>query len=135
MTIIVIVAIAAGTTALLRSLWTLFTAIDSRKWPSTEGVVVASDEETLVEPKLSYRFTVNGQGYVGNRRVFGKAGWKIFFPMIKEYRQGTSVTVRYNPEKPSEAVLEPGVSWWLFSTLVFEIAFIGVGIVFLRSIP
>ena len=87
-------------------------------WPSTTGKVVksrvevsSSGESTNVDPHVIYEYTVNGQVYRGDqiragdkfmRVQVGKAAYET----VDRYPEGATVTVFYNPAKPSEAALE-----------------------------
>lgn len=106
----------------LRTLWEAFDALESRKWPTTSGVIVAGSEgDRLYRAKVAYRFTVAGQEITGDRTCFGavqRAGAKC--------QPGAAVTVFYNPDKPREAVLEPGVKGPLIAIITIEMVLLAL---------
>lgn len=130
-TILALLLVAAGTVFVLRSVWQLLTALESRSWPKARGIVMDSKLEEggrKFRAQVSYRFTVDGQEFVGNRACFGdsdKTSWSWAARGIAaRYHSGQTVTVHYDPAKPSEAVLEPGISGALMARMAFEIAFL-----------
>ena len=102
----------------------------SQSWPSISGEIVQAevrtstthDDEGNVEysyyPSVTYAYSVEGKPYSSSQIAFGgtigynqraKAEAKL-----NDYPVGKPVTVYYNPEKPSEAVLErqaSGARW------------------------
>lgn len=93
----------------------------SQTWPSTDGVILASELKTDIgksddmEPKykaaITYRYAVEDYEYTGERVSFagqtflekGKAD-----NLVKRYNKGKRVKVYYDPETPHVSVLEPG---------------------------
>jgi len=91
----------------------------SREWPTAEGRVLWSgidtikgDESTTYRAAARYTYTVNDVRYEGGRVSFdiGGGAWDHAAKDAARYAPGTTVTVYYNPSKPSRAVLEPGMS-------------------------
>ncbi len=97
----------------------------SLSWPHTQGKVLESyvrqdtredfeDNTTTVVyfPEVRYGYTVNGEEYVGRQISFGgvPGGTRpsLAQKVVDRYPEGAEVTVYYNPDKPSEAVLEHG---------------------------
>ena len=95
----------------------------SQNWPSTEGVILASEVKTDlgksddVEPKykaaVTYRYAVDGYEHTGERVSFagqtflkkGKAE-----SLVTIYNKGKRVKVYYDPKTPHISVLEPGTA-------------------------
>ncbi|HEV7768236.1 MAG TPA: DUF3592 domain-containing protein [Thermoanaerobaculia bacterium] len=75
-----VVAFAAW--ILLRTLWEVFDALESRTWPTTSGVIVASkvteeagsEGDRMFRAKVAYRFTVARQEILSDRTCFGATG-------------------------------------------------------------
>lgn len=143
-TIITLLMTIGGTGFFLRSVWQLLTALESRSWSRTQGIVRMSTvqedldgEGILYKARVSYRFTVDGREFVGNRACFGdsdRSSWSLLARrIVARYRVGAAVTVHYDPEKPSEAVLEPGISGVLMARMALEAAFLAMAIWMLRA--
>ncbi|MFP2904287.1 DUF3592 domain-containing protein [Pyxidicoccus sp. 3LFB2] len=109
-------------------------------WPSTQGTIrsstVTSREaeplnpetsydddapkpkgQTLYRPQVEYTYTVDGQTYTGEalgRDVVEVSSKQHAQSHAARYARGATVPVFYDPEDPSQALLEPGVqasSW------------------------
>lgn len=93
----------------------------SETWPTSVGkltrseIVVEEDRDpdsrnsTWYNPVVAYSYNVAGETIEGSRIRFAnmrRGSRKKAEDVLARYRAGDSVTVRYNPEKPSEAVLE-----------------------------
>lgn len=142
MSIDALVFILLGTVFLLAALWNAICALESRRWPEAPGVISTSykkethdAEYTKIAPIVRYRYRVDGLELTGTRVMFGgfistSAG--VYARRITErYRPGQEVVVRYDPQKPEESVLEPGVNTPLIFQFVVSCAAIAVGIYFL----
>ena len=112
----------------------------SAGWPAVQGTVTESwiEEDTSTDsdgtvtsryaPKVSYRYAVMGMEYQGNRIDFGpgKSGNRTNAEkVLARYPKGGAALVYYNPEKPTEAVLERSLSKGL---LVSGAVFLAVAI-------
>lgn len=92
-------------------------------WLSVSGKVLESfvhidkdSEGATYKPEIRYEYRVNGEYFIADCWRFGASGtsWgKVRFNrVVAEYPVGRSVTVFVNPERPGEAVLEPGKTDW-----------------------
>ncbi|MCU0522065.1 MAG: DUF3592 domain-containing protein [Anaerolineae bacterium] len=97
-------------------------AADSQTWPSVVGMVEevevresrSRDEDGHIDiayyPHVGYAYDVAGQSYRAHRVTFGAIKpvkqAAIVKTALERYPLGSQVTVYYNPQKPSEAVLE-----------------------------
>lgn len=119
--------------------WSLLRAWQSRHWPQAIGTIVTSkvhqyyDRNTLMyRPEISYRYSVSGQEYVSDRRVFGgDAGLNWPGPaeeIVARYSPNANVSVRYNPARPGQAVLLPGQYRVPLFGLAFGSLFLVIGI-------
>jgi hypothetical protein len=109
-----------------------------RQWPSTMGTVHASHLERRSSseggytnyPVVQYSYQVGGQAYQGMKIAPGpEVGGTGAGKVIARYPAGAQVMVFYNPQKPSDAVLETKApAQWLMWLLliVFDIALCGV---------
>lgn len=107
-------------------------------WPSTMGTVNASfleqrsDSEggTTNYPVVQYSYLVGGQSYQSSKRAPGmEVGGTGAGSVIARYPVGAQVMVFYDPQNPSDAVLErKAPAQWLMWLLlvVFDCAFCGI---------
>jgi hypothetical protein len=117
---LVFVAFSAALT--IRSVLDIISAVISKRWPRTTGTVIDSDVQSSrdLDGDVSYRaavtycYTVEGRELVARRTCFGdhlELSWRTpAVRTVRRYPVGASVTVRYNPHDPEEAVLEPGLN-------------------------
>ena len=110
----------------------------SAHWPKSRGTVTASwVREDLTAsiftncfPQVRYAYHVQGQEYRGNKVTFGAQEAKVkakAMAVVSKYSPGSNVTVYYDPQKPSRAVLERNVSKIM---LFYGALCIGAGILF-----
>jgi hypothetical protein len=129
-------------------LWAHLRAVGKAKaaetWPTAFGKVTAcevvveesSDREggttTWYNPVVTYAYSVAGRELTGQRLRFGNyrsSSRKKADAMIAPYAVGSSPSVRYNPEKPEECVLEtkkPGPIYLVMAA--FGLLFVGMGV-------
>jgi hypothetical protein len=97
-------------------------AEESQGWPSTNGTVISSEVKRSVNrdedghetyayyPGVEYTYQCAGQTFTGKRLSFGglvaQKDPSAVQTALQKYPPGGVVTVYYNPENPSEAVLE-----------------------------
>jgi len=111
----------------LRNLWN---ARASQSWPTTDGIVIFTEEESTDQvlqdsegrtgqftthgAPLAYQYEVNGTRYFSNVRHFGQfiesssQDWAE--AILQRYPSGTGVPVSYCPTDPDLAALEPGIN-------------------------
>lgn len=112
--------------------------VDSKDWPTVSGVIIQSEIETRTSttgeganrktveksyPRVKYEFSVNGRSFVSNAIKFGQSA--DAYKTVARYPVGQIVAVFYNPDKPDQAVLEPGAD------PTFSIGFMGLGVIFI----
>jgi hypothetical protein len=82
--------------------------------------------ETDFKPEIQYSYRVGNETFISTRiRILPNvvaASSAMASRLIKIYPKDAPVTVYYNPQRPSEAVLEPGVKGDLVSFLVIGAA-------------
>jgi hypothetical protein len=110
-----------------------------REWPSTIGTVnssylerrhSSSDSGSTNYPVVRYSYQVSGQAYQGMKIAPGpEVGGSGAGKVVGRYPAGAQVMVFYNPQNPSDAVLETKApaQWimWLI-LIVFDVALCGV---------
>ncbi|MBK9924332.1 MAG: DUF3592 domain-containing protein [Anaerolineales bacterium] len=106
------------------------------QWPSAMGVVQmstierrSSDDGYTDYPVVQYSYQVNGQAYQSTKRAPGpEVGGSGARGVIAKYPVGAQVMVFYNPQNPSDAVLErKAPAMWLMWLLlvIFDCALCG----------
>src|SRR5690349_15269896 len=113
-------------------------------WPDTSGTVVASQiewrsdsEGSTQYPAVLYSYTVMGQSYSSTRIAPGvEMGGSGAGKVVARYPVNSQVTVYYNPQNPSDAVLEKKAGsqilfWGLL--ILFDCILCGVIPFFLRG--
>jgi uncharacterized protein DUF3592 len=135
--LLALVAGGFGAIVLVLVVLSLREAAAMKRWPVAKGRVLSSKVEeyrtgaasanfggprnrmTLYRPVVIYEYEVDGHRFTGDRIAQSPGmhrGVSDFAQQTADrYRAGTEVDVRYNPERPSECVLEPRVpkSWIL----------------------
>jgi hypothetical protein len=107
------------------------------QWPSTMGTVMMSRVETRSSgdgytdyPVVQYSYQVGGQAYQNMKLAPGpEVGGSGTRKVVAKYPSGAQVMVFYNPQNPSEAVLERNApaQWLMWLLLViFDCALCGV---------
>ncbi len=134
--IVLVIISLIGVGSLYKGFTTFTRGAGSSDWPTTQGVIVSSEIQsisrtrestrrqrkkfgvrrvkryTVYRPLVTYRYTVNGQTYTQrNLDVNGSSEYRkqsSVQAVIEKYAPGREVTVYYNPNDPSDAMLEPG---------------------------
>lgn len=118
---------------------TLNKAKASLEWPGAEGTVIVSDVirntdsdgDVTYKPDVSYEYVIDGIKYSANRVAFGSwssSDRSMAQRVVNHYPAGMTVTVRYDPDDPYEAVLEPGEKKGVWFLIAFGGVFAAVGL-------
>lgn len=131
---------------------------EARGWPETQGAIVSVTirSETLMAgnqgrtrelrerlreyyPSITYRWEVDGQGYTGSRYQLGTTHEKYkergeAVAAAVNYKNGEPIAVYYDPEDPSQAVLDKSASGAIFIPLPLGLLFAATGWLGLRKI-
>jgi hypothetical protein len=128
--------------------WAHFRAVGKAKaaesWPAAMAKIhncdVIEEESTDREghtttwynPVVAYEYSAGGRQLSGKRLRFGnyrQSSRKKAEAMLAPYRAGATASVRYNPERPDECVLEtvkPGPIYLVMAA--FGLLFVGFGL-------
>lgn len=127
-----------------RELWL---ALDSEDWPVVEGTIeevgvtsswsnTGTSSSVVYAPEVRYHYRVGDHQYVSDRIAFGGTVSTSFRSWAtgaaRKYDQKT-VRVSVSPKDPMTSVLEPGVHWTCWITLIVGIVILGFGLVGLLS--
>lgn len=98
-------------------------AASARSWPSVDGVITRSEAEHVVERdsdgtseswhfRVAYEYVVEGRKHVGiifstSAMEVNTKGW--VHRKVAKYPVGSSVTVFYNPERPSDSAIDRSI--------------------------
>ena len=121
----------------------VYSAWQSRSWPTVEGQITDSkverersigdaDEDAQYKAVVKYSFTLNGQEYTGERVAFGIGTSNRSADarkIVNQYPSGQTVEIHYNPIDPSEAVLETDVGGFAIIALIVGAIIFLVGLV------
>lgn len=135
--IFVLVLLVLGIYLVVFSLRSKKKAEESQNWPNVPGTVTQTEVKRSVNrdddgnesyayyPKIEYTYQVGGQTLTGKRLAFGgQVAQKNPASVQKDlerYPVGGQVNVYYDPNKPSEAVLERqagGLKWGLIVGII-----------------
>jgi hypothetical protein len=126
-------------------------ALASRRWPRVAGKMRQFRREErdlygdglLYQPQVLCRYQVGGTEFLCSRLRFGLRGlwWpRLLFVLLRFKRLSqqhrvveSQVPVAYNPEKPEESVLEPGLSAGLLAGLLVGACLFAIGVLELRK--
>ena len=100
---------------------------------------MSADEDSegtkVYEPNVLYRYYLDGREIVAHRiRMGGVFGFSWRGPadsLVRRYPKGTGVTLAYNPDKPDEAVLEPGSTRTAWVGVALSLAWIALCLAFI----
>jgi hypothetical protein len=127
----------AGIAVLGWGIMSTLEALATQSWPSTGGIIIASSVDSYVSSSdsgsttmyfasIKYAYQVRGIEYKAGRVNLGdysSSDTQMAEEVIARYPSGRNVRVYYDPTKPENAVLEPGLSAGLLIPL-------GIGVIF-----
>lgn len=134
----------------------LFTTNESLSWTSVQGFVVNAEVKTHVSHRpnpaakvplrkmeyyvsVNYTYEVDDKPYFSSQYSFGEGDRASRFytesssaqeEAKRRFAPDSHLTVYYNPEKPTSAVLKPGWNWGTFVPLLLGLFFGGAGWLF-----
>jgi len=112
-----------GSALLAFGAYRLYYGYASKKWPTTQGLVLLShvkkgrgskSNRTTYKAVVSYSYKVKNKTYEGSRVSFGdgaSSNHKVACKLVDMFPKGKTIKVYYKPEDPENAVLVPGIHW------------------------
>jgi hypothetical protein len=124
-------------------------ATASLQWPRVQGRVLAAGVHVGTVPHggplpnlrdetadITYEYKVAGRTYQSRQLdftgIFGAGHDRIATALVR-YEPGHTVTVRYDPRNPANAVLTSEIDWRIFVRIAIALAMAGGGIWLLRA--
>jgi len=111
-----------------------FLALDSKGWPTAEGIVLSShfsersgESGTRYVLHVTYSYPVANLTYEGSRTHFGShlsmppfvQHTKVHADVaLHRYRPGSTLVVRYHPRRPSLCTIRTGAPWGLYASIL-----------------
>ena len=131
-----VIAIAIGVALYVIQFRQGLRATASKQWPTSPGTVVASALEKSPDGRwryraaVQYRYRAGGKDYQSNRIFWGgnEGRQKHMASVIAAYPQGSKVSVRYDPQNPNEAVLDPTQNIGSRPLVLYAMAMIALGL-------
>ena len=97
--------------------WLLAKNVLAMSYPSVAGEITSCEQvvtKRVSRQAVEYRYSVNGQEYIGNRRSFVGNNFSAREPdpklLAERYAVGRTVDVYFNPNKPSDSALEQSLN-------------------------
>ena len=112
----------------------------AKRWPVVTGKVTTLTVEqtpgrfgSTYKPRVEYTYAVQGVTYTGNCRRFdddGYASRSSASSRLGRYVLGAEIPVHYDPNDPSDSVLEPGTErrTYAYIVLLGALFLIGLGL-------
>ena len=115
------------------AVWCAVEGMRAQDWPSVPGEITSSKIDSRFgrggphyTPTVTYIYSVEGVRYQAERLQFGDPDYSFKSRAerrIRPYAVGSQVVVRYHPNHPGRAVLEPGVGFDIYGMAVMSGAF------------
>jgi uncharacterized protein DUF3592 len=131
-----VIAIAIGVALYIAQFRQGLRATASKRWPISSGTVIASALEKSPDGRwryraaMQYRYRVAGKEYQSGRIFWGgnEGRQKHMASVIAAYPQGCKVPVHYDPQDPSEAVIDPAQNIGSRPLVLYAMAMIALGL-------
>jgi len=118
--IVLLVGIAIG----FYGIYKIYKGYESQNWPTTEGKIIksriAGAKRTFGRRAfIKYEYFVDGKHYESTQISYTLiiGDYRGAIEIVREFPEGETATVYYNPDNPMDAVLETEISRriaWLF---------------------
>jgi len=118
-------------------------AAKSKNWPFIKGFIISSEVIELHDStekgkyastyrnKILFKYKVNEKEFLSSNLFWGSKISDSSLDDKKEYAskytEGMEVDIYYNPDKPHQAVIEPGIKFVLYLNLIFALFILLMG--------
>jgi hypothetical protein len=117
-----------GFSCTILAIFFIVRGIKSKSWPMVEGTILkstlsesraTSEESASYDPYIFYEYKVGGVSYTSDQVDLRETAL-VFFTrrpaerLVSKYAPNTRVKVYYNPSRPTQSVLEPGITKDIF---------------------
>jgi hypothetical protein len=131
-----VIALAVGVILYVVQLRQGLRADASKKWPKAAATVIASALEPSPEHRrryraaIQYRYRVDRKDYQSDRIFWGgnEGRRRHMESVVSAYPAGASMSIRYDPQNPAEAVIDPTQHTGSKATVVYAMAMITIGL-------
>jgi hypothetical protein len=146
--IIGLIITVIGFVILLISTFSIVNALSAKDWTMTMGKIIhsevyisksAGDSNTTYRPNIVFEYSVFGEKFICDRLYYGvkimSSGNLVNSKkLVEKYPVNKEVAVYYNPDKPKQSVIEPGLHFGLGSLFVVSIILVIIGVlIYLKS--
>ncbi len=114
----------------------------SKSWNTVTGKVIKSeiytsrdsDANATYRADIAFEYIVDGSKYLSDRLYYGvkimsSDNWINSKKSVDKYPVGKEIIVYYDPDKPNDSVIEPGIHFGLGGVFIFSICLIILGLV------
>ena len=136
-----LIILIIGFAILCITVFAISNSVSAKEWSIIMGKVIKSDiyksqfggeSNAGYRPDIAFEYTVNGEKYISDRLYYGvkimsSFNWIRSRKLIEKYPVNKEVKVYFNPNKPSESVVEPGIHFDLGVIFILAILFVIVG--------
>jgi hypothetical protein len=109
--------------------YSLYKSKQAEGWPTADGKIVScklkeniDSEGNSYQVDAKYTYWANGKTWEGSKIAFGYSGGsgrQVHQEITDRLKNASGIRVRYNPSKPSEAVLACGVNRSIITLFIF----------------
>jgi len=126
-----VIVLFAGIVIGFYGVYKVYKGYESQNWPTTEGKIIVSRisgaKRTIGRRVfIKYEYFVKGNRYVSSRISYTLiiGDYSSSLEILREYPEGSKVTVYYNPDNSMDAVLKTEISGqisWIFILSVLAV--------------
>lgn len=135
-----------GFKMLVISSYSIANSFMAREWTMTKGRIIHSDvytsesagEASSYRPNIVFEYSVFGEKFICDRLFYGvdimsSLNLGNSKKLIKKYPVNKEVTVYYNPDKPKQSVVEPGLHFGLCILFFVAVCMVIIGGIYLAQ--